>query len=114
MRLSFMTALAGLLAASLLAGCVGTKTSIPGYTEGTRCQKQGDYEAAITHYQEYLINDPDTPLREIVFYRIAKSHRSLGNNEQAQVYYRKTIDADPDGVWADFAEEELREVAASD
>jgi len=49
-----------------------------------------------------------------VLYRIAKSYRALGNGEQVKVYYGKAIDENPDGVWPGFAEEELKEMTASD
>jgi len=103
-----------LLVLAVLLGCAETRPYISGYSEGVECQDDGEYAEAVTHYEKYIKDQPDTPLGEIVLYRIGQCYEAMGNAEKAAACYQKTIEADKGGVWASSAKTGLERLKATE
>src|SRR5690242_10027486 len=71
--------------------------------QGQALHKAGDYDAAITQYKvAYTLS----PVPELLF-NIAQAYRLKGDTRSAVFYYRRYLDAKPDGSVADAARSQL-------
>jgi len=77
--------------------------------EGLRAQDAGRYDQAIAHYQEaYRL----VPHPEILF-NLGQAYRLGGDDDNALVYYRRYLAADPDGRVVDDARRWVAELEAA-
>ena len=81
-----------------------------GYSEAESLYNKGEYQKAIEQYQAYIDQNPDGNLAVISQYYIAKSHAALGHVEEAKGLYQKIVKEHPNGVWANFAETQLKDL----
>ncbi len=80
------------------------------YSEGERLYNKGEYQKAIEHYQAYLNEQPQGSLAVIAEYYIAKSYAAMGDLDEAKKRYQKIVQENPGIVWANFAENQLKEI----
>lgn len=101
-----------LLALLVLASCArGSEGFYFGnYSEAEKHYNKGEYEKAIQKYQAYLDEQPDGNLAVISQYYMAKSHAALGHKEEAAGLYKKIVQEHPDLIWANFSENQLKEL----
>ena len=80
------------------------------YSEAEKLYNKGEYEKAIGKYQAYLNEYPEGNLAVISQYYVAKSHAALGHKEEAAALYKKIIQEHRDLIWANFSENQLKEL----
>lgn len=112
LSLLFSLILSGLLMTSCASRGGPERYYFGDYSEAERLYTKGEYETAIQKYQSYLENNPEGNLAVIALYYIGKSHAAMGHADQAKDVYQKIIKEYPDLVWADFAENQLKEMAS--
>jgi tetratricopeptide (TPR) repeat protein len=92
-----------------VSGCgTGSYYVNENYNRAQRLYDRGRYEEAREHYQEYMSNNPDSTLNEVVLYYIAKCYEGVGDSEGAKNSYNKLIDKYKEGYWVEQAKEKLR------
>ena len=79
------------------------------YSEAERLYQKGEYERAIQKFTAYRDENPEGNLAVISLYYIAKSHAALGHWDEAKELYQKVMAEQPDGVWANFSQTQLKE-----
>jgi len=80
------------------------------YSEAEKLFAKSEYDDAILKYQAYIDENPEGNLAVIAEYYIAKSHQALGNTEEAKQRYQRIAKENPDLVWANFSETQLKEI----
>ena len=80
------------------------------YSEAERLYSKGDYKKAIEKYKAYLNESPEGNLAVISEYYIGKSYAALGRTEDAKKAYNRVVEKHPDLVWANFAQNQLKEL----
>lgn len=82
-----------------LVGCNAPR-SLPSVREaGDRAFNQSDYQAAATHYEEYVLRKPGEPAAEAQF---ARTLLQLGDSQRAIGYAQAAYDAQPNN--ADYSD----------
>ena len=81
------------------------------YSEAERFYNKGEYEKAIEKYKFYQDENPEGNLAVISQYYIGKSYAALGKMDQAKDAYEKIVKEHPDLVWANFADNQLKEMS---
>lgn len=71
---------------------------------GTLHEAVGDYPAAVQHYQTVLQQQPE---RADVHYLLAQALSKGGAHAQADLHYRKYIELEPNGAYAERAQASL-------
>ena len=80
------------------------------YSEAERLYGKADYKKAIEKYKAYLNENPEGNLAVISEYYIGKSYAALGRVDDAKEAYNKIVEKHPDLVWANFAQNQLKEL----
>ena len=80
------------------------------YSEAERLYNKGDYRKAVERYQAYLNENPEGNLAVISKYYIGKSYAALGQVDKARTAYQQILEKHPDLVWANFAQNKLKEL----
>ena len=101
-----------LIMALMLASCAHRpeRYYFGSYSEGERLYSKGDYKKAIAHYQAYINENPDGNLAVISHYYMGKSYLALGQPEEAKKIFERILEKYPDAVWANFAQNQLKEL----
>ena len=80
------------------------------YSEAEIYYARGQYDRAIQKYQSYIDENPEGNLAIIAQYYIAKSHAALGHDDAARELFNKIVSSNPDLVWANFSETQIKEM----
>ncbi len=80
------------------------------YSEAERHYSKGEYEKAISKYEDFLKENPEGNLAVISQYYIGRSYLALGQKAEARKVFKKLIKSNPDLVWANFAKNQLKEM----
>jgi TolA-binding protein len=80
------------------------------YSEAETFYKKGNYPQAIGKYQEYLAGNSQGNMAAISEYYIAKSYVASGDESKARESFQKVVNQYPKTSWADFSEEQLKQL----
>ena len=80
------------------------------YSEAERLYNREDYKKAIVKYQAYLDDNPEGNLAVISQYYIGRSYAALGRPDEAVKAFDKVVKDHPKTVWANFAEQQMKEI----
>lgn len=83
------------------------------YSEAEQLYRRGQYEKAIQRYQAYIDENPEGNLAVISLYYIGKSRRALGQIAEAKSIFQKIMHDNPDLVWANLSETQVKEIEAA-
>jgi tetratricopeptide (TPR) repeat protein len=79
------------------------------YKKGTAAYEEGHFDEAVAAFTRAHELDP----APILLFNIAQAHWKKGDNQQALVFYRRYLDADPAGAERPRVEARIRELEAS-
>lgn len=82
------------------------------YSEAERFYQKGQYEKAISKYQEYLRENREGNMVAIAHYYMAKSYEGLERTSEARQTYERIVREYPRLIWADFAKTRLKELGS--
>lgn len=82
------------------AGVSGDVAKREVFEEGNALFEQGDYEAAIAKWEEFLEANPTLVQ---VYFNVGNAHRELGNVEEARDAYEKVLEQNPADTRANYA-----------
>jgi TolA-binding protein len=98
---------------ALLSGCSTKKYSIDDlYRQAKKAYQRHDYQNARTHYQQFIDDNPESPLNEVTLYYLASSQQNLRDWKAALATYQKLIDTYQSGFWVDLAQQEVEDIQA--
>lgn len=83
------------------------------YSEAEVLFNRGEYEKAIQKYQAYIDENPSGNLAVIARYYMGKSYAALGKQDEAKALFEKVSRENPELVWANFSQSQLKEMAAA-
>ena len=70
-----------------------SETGNEDYRVGKELAYDGNYKAATVYLMKSIKDDPNNP---DAFNMLGFSHRKLGNNDEAYIYYNKALELDPE------------------
>ncbi len=82
------------------------------FLTGFNAYQQKDYTAAVNQLSEVLKKFPDTPLRDMTLFWLARSYYNSGNRQDAASYMAQFIHEYPDNPLKNTVEEDLLVIAA--
>ncbi|WP_305733463.1 tetratricopeptide repeat protein [Trichlorobacter ammonificans] len=82
------------------------------FLSGFNAYQQKDYATAVTSLNEVLQKYPDTPLRDMTLFWLARAHFKSGNQQEAARFMARFNREYPDNPLRQTAEEELQALAA--
>ena len=80
------------------------------YSQSERFYNKGQYKKAIDKYKAYLGKEPEGNLAVISQYYMGKSYAALKQTDEAKKIYQQIVEKYPDLVWANFAQNQLKEL----
>ena len=80
------------------------------YSDAERHYNRGEYEKAIEKYDAYRTENPEGNLAIIAQYYTARSYQALDKNDEARLQYDEIIRNHSGSVWANFSENQLKEL----
>lgn len=83
------------------------------FLSGFNAYQQKDYPTAVARLGEVLQKHPETPLRDMSLFWLARAHYKAGNNQDAARYMAQFIREYPDNPLKNTVEEELLTLAAN-
>lgn len=107
---------AGLVCVILLAAPVSIAQETEDsqvFLSGFNAYQQKDYRTAVVRLGEVLQKHPETPLRDMTLFWLARSHYKAGNRPEAARYMAQFIREYPDNPLKNTVEDELLALAAS-
>jgi TolA-binding protein len=96
------------IGAVVLTGC-GPST-VTKYDVAKKLAAKGDYQGAISAYQEFITANPDSSLVPYAMYNIALTYRGADDNAAALAAYQKLIEQYPTKDPAQWAAADVREM----
>lgn len=82
------------------------------FLAGFNAYQQKDYPTAVARLGEVLQQHPETPLRDMTLFWLARAHYKAGNNQDAARYMAQFAREYPDNPLKNTVEEELLSLAA--
>lgn len=82
------------------------------FLSGFNAYQQQDYTTAVASLNEVLQKYPDTPLRDMTLFWLARAHFKAGNQQEAARFMARFSREYPDNPLRQTAEEELQALAA--
>ena len=83
------------------------------FLAGFNAYQQKDYPAAVARLGEVLQKHPETPLRDMTLFWLARAHYKAGNQQEAARYMAQFTREYPDNPLKNTVEEELLTLAAN-
>jgi len=99
-----------MLAAPLVIAQEGGDSQI--FLSGFNAFQQKDYSSAVSRLSEVLKKHPDTPLRDMTLFWLARAYYMSGNRQEAARYMAQFTREYPDNPLKNTVEEELLSIAA--